>query len=391
MNISFLSSKSWKILGLMFILQFPSFRALYKYLAEGLIWIIPIYFLALFFIYILLLRLIKFPSVINILSKRSLSIFLIIFITLINFFVYPIADKRKAYGKGSDQDDALIVTSQMLLTGNSPYKAKTYFSNNPISPGPGWIILCLPFSANNLHFLLSPFYLFIIGLLLRKIDGTYCPANLFFLLSCTSLVFWETTLVGSDLFPIGAAFLLCLYFSKAYLPKYSLNFLLSAVLFGAVSTSRIIFLYSIFLIFLLFFKFYKTKALVYSGISFITAVSLHYFFYLWNEKTYPPLHLLGKGSMLIPGFYKILTLALALVVLFVSFKKVKNNFCSLVFYFWLCLLIPLASVSIGDLINFRRYDFALWEGANYFIVLLPIYLTYFCLTLTGNEEKHTVR
>jgi len=384
-------AKNRRAWALMLVLQLPSLRALYKYVPDVFLWVIPVYLLVFLLIYNSILgEKGKTNSFQRIFSRKYVFVLLILVITVVNFLVYPIADNLKNNGKGSDQDDALIATVSCMLKGKSPYEGKTYYPSNPISPGPGWIILSLPFSHSKLYFLLIPFYIILLGLLLKKVSGGIYLSNLFVLLCLSSLAFWETMVVGSDMFAIGAAFVLCLYLANTYLPKFSIYFLLSAVFLGTVSTSRIIFLYCLFLIFLLFFKFYKTKALVYSGVSLITAVTLHYIFYLWNEKTYPPMHLLGKGSMLIPGFYKILILALAVAVLFISFKRVKNNFCSIVFYFWLCLLIPLGSVSLGDLINLRNYNFALWEGANYLVVLLPIYLTYFCLSFFENEEKHIV-
>jgi hypothetical protein len=56
---------------------------------------------------------------------------------------FPIA-KSGVLGPGSDRDDALNVAIRALLHGSYPYYAETYLGNPP-TPGPGALLLALPF------------------------------------------------------------------------------------------------------------------------------------------------------------------------------------------------------------------------------------------------------
>jgi hypothetical protein len=56
---------------------------------------------------------------------------------------FPIA-KSGVLGPGSDRDDALNVAIRALLRGSYPYYAETYLENPP-TPGPGALLLALPF------------------------------------------------------------------------------------------------------------------------------------------------------------------------------------------------------------------------------------------------------
>ena len=58
-------------------------------------------------------------------------------------FVYPYADGLKANLGGSDQDDAVMLCGQSLLSGEFPYAQRTY-PNNPASPAPGMLLIFLP-------------------------------------------------------------------------------------------------------------------------------------------------------------------------------------------------------------------------------------------------------
>ena len=58
-------------------------------------------------------------------------------------FVYPYADGLKANLGGSDQDDAVMLCGQSLLSGEFPYAQRTYL-NNPASPAPGMLLIFLP-------------------------------------------------------------------------------------------------------------------------------------------------------------------------------------------------------------------------------------------------------
>lgn len=379
-------AKIFGIAGLFIVLQYPSLRALFKYLPAHLYWLAFVYLALTFLIYWYILSAGRFAlTKWNWLNKRGTTIILILFILTANYLVYPIADSLKLQGKGSDQDDALIVTAKNLLSGKYPYEARTYHPGNPISAGPGWIILNMVFSLKGLYFLLTPFYILLLVLLLRKISGGFYLSNLFILLCMSSLAFWETMVVGSDMFAIGALFVLCLcgtFLSQAK-PKVLFLWML---LFGFALTSRVVFLYLALVVAILMWRSSGAKNLVYLLIALMVALGLHSLFYYWSPAHYDPLHLLSKGSGLLTPILKILCIFTLIASVIYAFFKATNKLTSWLLMFFLCLAIPLIFVSFGDLMISRQFHLADWEGANYLIVPIPVFLTYFVLRYCKDEK-----
>jgi len=321
------------------------------------------------------------------LSRKSLFVLFILLIFIINFFVYPQADKLKYQGRGSDQDDSLIAASSALVKGENPYLIKIpYYPSNPISPGPGWISLNIPFAATGFYFLLTPFYLLLLTLLLKKLTEGFYLSNLFILLCMSSFAFWETMVVGSDMFAVGALLTLCVYLFHVYLYKNIFLLFISAILLGFAATSRIIFIYCIGLIGLLFWRKYGLRSIIYSTISLVTALLLHAIFYFWNPNKYSVFHVVAKNSMLFSPAFKLLGLFSILGVLFFTYRNTIDRLGSRMFFFWLCLVVPLIFASMGDLITLRKFDFSIWEGANYLIVALPVFLIFICINLSNYEK-----
>jgi len=334
-----------------------------------------------FFAYSIFFKLPRLSELIRtFLNRRIIFIAVIVLITLINFFVYPIADNLKYQGRGSDQDDALIVTAGNLVLGKNPYEAHTYFHSNPISPGPGWIILCLPFALKGLYFLLTPFYIMLLSLLLRKITGSYFSGNVFLILCMSSLAFWETMVAGSDMFAIGALFTLSVCAVFYSIDKGGILLFLSILLLAFAATSRIVFIYIIPVTGILLWKRSAFKHLIYLLAALAIAVLLHFIFYLWNPASYTPLHLLAKGGRLLASGLKFYAAILTLAVLIFTYLKVKSSISSWLFFFCLSLAVPLFFISIGDLINMRNFNLSQWEGANYLLVVMPIYAVYIALS-----------
>jgi len=369
-------------------LQLPSLRAMYKYLPAPLHKLIPLCFLLAFFVYAVLFRTQKLFEITKVfLNKKSFFILLFILITLVNILVYPLADSLKYQARGSDQDDALIVGAKNLISGKNPYEAHTYFPGNPLSPGPGWLIMNLPFTTSGLYCLLTPFYISVLGLLIRKLSAGYYAANVFLILCSSSLAFWETMVAGSDLFAVGALFTVCLYFVYAGFGKSKLLSFLSAMLLALAATSRIIFAYIIAVMGILLWRRSGKKYIGFLVFSLVFAVLLHLIFYLWNPGSYTPLHLIRKGNRLMPFALKIPCIILSLSFILRTFFKAKTRFDSWLFYFWLCMAIPISCVSFGELIV-RGFNLTLWEGANYLIVLMLIYVVYFALGVEKEPNRN---
>jgi hypothetical protein len=360
-------------------LQVPSLRALYKYLPARLHPLIVIYLLAAFGVYADFLHggWLK-RRLQRILSSGWTMICLVAVALGVNYVVYPIAYALKYQMRGSDQDDALILVGNRLRHLVSPYAERTYY-NNPISTGPGLVLLLLPFLSFERYFLITPLVLAAVAYILYRISGSFYPANLFIGLCLTSPAFWETIVAGSDLFVIGGLLVLCLALLYAKIEQNRLYLFFGILFLVLAVTSRVVFLYLVPLIGLFLWK--RRPSLGYTVVIFALsgALLIHGIFYFWDPPNYTPLHLLGKGGVLLPGYLKISLILSALAVGWLTLTKVTDNLVSWLFFLWLGLVTPLAFTAFGDLVYRRNFQFADWEGANYLLVPLAALVSYIVL------------
>lgn len=364
-------------------LQLPSLRVLFKYLPPRLHPLIFVYFLAAFALYADFLHdgWLK-RRLQRILSSGWTMVGLVTVALGVNYFVYPIADALKYQMRGSDQDDALILVGNRLRHLVSPYAERTYYGN-PISTGPGLVLLLLPFLTFERYFLITPLVLAAVAYTLYRISGSFYPTNLFIGLCLTSPAFWETMVVGSDLFVIGGLLVLCLALLYTKIEQNRLYLICGILFLVLAATSRVVFLYLVPLIGLFLWKRRPSLGYTVAIFGLSGALLLHGLFYFWDPPNYTPLHLIGKGGVLLPGYFKIVLLLSALTVGWLTLTKVSDNLVSWLFFLWLGLLIPLAFAAFGDLVYQRNFQFAAWEGANYFLVSLAALVSYIVL-------KHSV-
>ncbi len=364
-------------------LQVPSLRPLYKYVPPKLHVLIFLYLVATFLIYAVILHGKGMTSRAQKILASGWLMVLFLAITLgVNYFVYPIADALKFQMRGSDQDDALIQVGWRLSHFLSPYAERTYMGN-PISTGPGLVILLWPFLSFSRYFLITPVVLVGIGYVLFRISGSFCRANLFMALCLSSLAFWETMVVGSDMFAIGGLCVLCLVLIYYKIESNIAYTILGILMLALCATSRIIFLYLVPLVGLFLWKRRPSLGLVVGGFSLLGALLIHVGFYLWDPPNYTPLHLLAKGGGLLPNYLKAGLLLASLAVAWLTFSKVTDNLTSWLLFLWIGLVTPLAFVASGDLWVHRHFDFALWEGANYLILPFPALVAYIALKARG--------
>lgn len=359
-------------------LQVPALRALCKYLPDWLLFAIPVFLGVVFLIYAVSLRCqSSLLSRAHVLGSVWTLVVLLVIVIVINYLVYPIADGLEAQMRGSDQDDALIQAGQRLVSGLNPYEASTY-RGNPISPGPGWVILALPFCIPGIYFLMTPLFILGAAFLLRVLGGSFYRSNLFVFLLMSSLAFWEVMVVGSDMLAIGLLFLGCVVLVYFKWEQSIFWTVACVVLVSFAATARVIFVYLIPLIGVFLWRRGYVTALKFAALSGFMCAAIHVLFYYWNPQSYTPLHLLGKGEALLPtGLMIPAVLACAAAALYTTLKS-RDRLDRWVFLLWLCLLIPLAVLSLGGLIS-RSYDFASWEEANYLMVVAPVCVFYVCL------------
>ncbi len=376
-NINFIANKYIVVLLFNFLIVFSSIRFFLKFT--------NIY---IFIVYGILLNI--FVFLIYERYKRSIvklfnwKVF-IVFIAICSFFLYPIIDARKSEkGKGSTGDEALILSANTLKSSCKLYDA-TIDSTTPISPGPGWVILNSPFVLLNVYFLFTPFYIFVLCLVLNKVFNNRM-SNFFLLFLSMSMLFWELILNGHDIFPLSAMLFLCSILVFQYLTKKVRIdvLLLISVLIGIVSTSRVVFVFYPLLLSVFLWKLNRKNALVMFLTSMSVFLFLNLFFYSINTY-YQPIHLFDKAVRNI-NYGMIVAGSVGFAAgLFFQYRNLKNNIVSWnknLFISFLVVFLPIAS---GDLIK-SKFNFLTWEGANYLMPVIPFLLLYVYFKINDSSE-----
>jgi hypothetical protein len=296
-------------------------------------------------------------------------------VLLTMLLVYPMADALKFQMAGSDQDDALIIGAQDILAG-SPYASKTYLGN-PQSAGPGWVLLTMPFSLAGAYRLFFPGLLACLGLALKLRTGSWRTGNLFLLLAFTGLIFWDLTAVGSDVLTWGCAAALALILVEDFARRNPIHLTWLAMIVGCLATARIVFLpFPLLAGLFLWQRGDRKEALVIATGGIAVAVVLHLSFSLWTGGSYPPLHLIRKGSGLLdilPLWVLAPAIAAGCFLVLLVYHLAKGGLDRWMLAAWVAFGLPLALISFSDLIT-RHFDFALWAGANYLGPALPFLL-----------------
>jgi hypothetical protein len=77
--------------------------------------------------------------------KRVVAFAASISVAFTSVFIAPKFVTLHAIGRGSDQGDCIIVASRRFSSGLWPYSSADMWSHNPMSCGPGWVGLYVPF------------------------------------------------------------------------------------------------------------------------------------------------------------------------------------------------------------------------------------------------------
>lgn len=356
-------------------LQLPSLRALFKYLGEINGLLIPAYLIAALLFTSLLLNGKGFRRRLDRASTTLLFAILLLMVLAVNLWLYPIADARTEQGRGSDQDNALIITGERLWHGQNPYQ-EYHRHYNPTSAGPGWVILASPLAASGLYVLLNPLIIALTAGLIVYIRRSTFAGVVWLLLMMSSLAFWELSVVGSDMISIGCLMLMAtiaVYYSwqKGGLIAKTL----SAILLGFVATSRAVFFYLVPLLAAFLRKRKLSSALSLLLISGGVLVILHLGFYLWTPAAYPPFNVFARAEAMLGLWSYLAAGILCLIVFFWAGLQVNTNLPSWILSCWFTIFLGMALAAFGDL-WMVSFSFAQWEGANYLGVALPGYAAY---------------
>jgi len=377
-----------KILNLItFIILFEvsCLRTIIKYVSNPLLsafMIISYFLLLMLIIYLFQLR----KSIIDRISKNKyLYILSILCLTTIVLYGYPIADNLKLHGKGSDQDDCVILGVENLLKAQNPYSSRTYRSN-PCSTGMGVLIAYIPFVYIGFYELGSVIFM-IITLWYLYINRGPKLAFFYKITLLTNTLFIELMVVGSDLFLIGFFLLIAALYMDANIDNMSIGkTLLLSILVGLVASSRINML--IILPIFAIFGYFRNKL---SGIlmflsSSVIAILPSFLIYISNPSLFTPLHLIQKAEMLLPlsvRFVVIAIMAFSLVISLFLYSKKAILFTSALLW----ILTPMfVGLLIGGLAHVE-YKVSLSEHFNYLIPLLPLASASCLISLQEGEPK----
>ena len=121
---------------LLFFLQIPSLRAMFKYLPLAPV-LAPVLLFGAFLAYALALHDTPLGRRLRrIADNYIISVVILLLCCGLNALIYPYADSLKYQGGGSTADDVLIASIHALLAGKDLYDIPV-----TASPGPGWILL----------------------------------------------------------------------------------------------------------------------------------------------------------------------------------------------------------------------------------------------------------
>ena len=312
------------------------------------------------------------------------TIFLLALALCVNLVLYPHELALQAIGRGSDSSDALIRGGKLLLMGHFPYSTRTYL-HNLISPGPGWILMAMPFSCSGLSVLLTPFSTTFSALMIKQITKSNICTNLFLVFMFSSLVFWQTSVQGSDYVAIGMVFGIIVIYVFNYLDLHWGNRAFLILLTGLSATARISFLYLGLLMGFFLWQKNKVKGVVFGISSFLLTMLFHAVFYLWDPTHYSPLHVLFDKPILVPNYFLISILCCSIVAI-ITFFKINVKLENWLFFLWLCLVTPLLVLDIGKIIHKH------WmiSGSGMFsTIAMPIIAMWACFSWRNYAEKYS--
>ena len=297
---------------------------------------------------------------------------IILLTTVMVVMVFPIADARSEIGRGSDADDAVVVSANALWEGKYPYSEKTYLGH-PISTGPGWLILISPFGqSKTIYPFLVPTVFLLVVLGIRKITGGWASSgNLAFLVGI-SPAFWEASAIGHDLPAVGLllAFVVLIWSSQPVRSKK--NRTLTSILSIALITSRIPFAIAIpFLAFapaLGVARRFRQPELI---ITIAIVAALNLVFYAWGQGVYPPTHTFGHLYRQMGSFgFQVAAAGYIFVFLLVSLAPpmTRNGFLrfSALSITGLVLLHGIGRLIRGEL------NLSIWDVSSTFAIAVPI-------------------
>jgi hypothetical protein len=357
--------RDWRIWALTVTIQGPGVRAVFRYAPAPLV-VFPLAIVASFLFYaacihgpltIPLRRSFRLTTVVGILGTAA-----------INLALYPRADALKHEQRGSDEDDALITTAERLILRQRPVYVPTYLGNTP-SAGPGWAMLVAPLTMTHAYALLTPVSVALLTWIVNIAGGGAAGAILALLLTLSSVAFWELSVTGSDLFPLGVLFVAVSALAwRRQSPGTSIAL---AALVSAAASSRAAFGWVTAQLAVIMWRAGRAGWRIVAAATAVT-VALEAWFW-WPDAGSTPLHLfakfvdiLGPAGTAVAVGSALASAAWAAVQARHHDARIENCWLGL----WIVLAAPLAVVSVG-LLAAAGWQVAEWNTAGYVEVAVP--------------------
>ena len=359
-------------LGLIFIILVPNLRDLYKYFPSFQPFMSVLYCIA-FIGFLYLLQLERFAKTLNKWVGNYWYISLIfLLVTALVWYLYPIADGLKFQMKGSDQDDCVIMGGLRVLSFLHKLPESSYLGN-PCSTGLGIILLYLPFIFFGVYHFGAIFISLITVYFFKKFTKDFYATAIFTTLLFSSLFSLDLLSVGSDLIFIGCGIVIISLGAVHTVTHKKISYLLCLAIFsGLISTTRITFLFITPLLSILIFFYWKKGGVIFLLLSTSAAIFPSTILYFIDPaSTYSQWHLLGKGRSLLQGSPLVIIAAVCLTSFCIGIYLAKKLISNIPLAVLLFLAPILATLSLSDLV-LRSGNFAVWEGANYLMPVLPL-------------------
>jgi len=305
----------------------------------------------------------------SLLESAWTPVSLIAALAVLDLVVHP---AMRAAADASTAPDALIEPTRRLLAGDPPYAA-VLPGRVPASPGPGWLLLNLPFTALGGLALLNPAYLAVAAGVLASVSGSRWIRSWFVLLSFACLNFLQKSVEGHDLFAVSFAMVAvtALAWSKRSDPR-GLGWL--GAVAGLVATARVPFVIHPLLVGLLLWP-QRRSALAFLLSALTVLTVCHLGFFAWGrhaDLVYQPLHVLERAQAALgPGWLAGFALAWGLAAIW-GRRRAAGRLDRWFSFHWVLMFVPFALVGLAELFRADPMALASWEGKNYVTFTLPL-------------------
>ena len=155
------------------------------------------------------------------------------------------------------------------------------------------------------------------------------------------------------------------------LKNWTQLFLLS-LLCGLLASSRVNFMVIVPLASILIFLHWRKGAVYFFLSALLIATTPSLIIYFMSPNEFTPFHLIGKAQRLVPTSFIEVAFVVSVITFLYGIFIVRRNLNHLPLAIFISIAPSLIAVSLGDLLVIRLGDISQWEGANYFIALVPL-------------------